>query len=153
MKSYQSVSEAFEGLPELDVGESSGSVENHVAANHRKPTVERFSAMDQGCGQESVPENLRTKKNSQQRLDGDRPAPTMLTLPDDFVHPYKPRIPTVREMARLQTFDDDFVFTGPRRTGGSHRQESVCQYQQVGNAVPVKLAESLADVVNDQIDS
>jgi len=67
----------------------------------------------------------------------------MLTLPDDFVHPNSPRIPTVREMARLQSFPDWFVFCGPRRTGGSQRQNGNCQYQQVGNAVPPVLAESI----------
>ena len=45
-------------------------------------------------------------------------SPTVVTLPDDFIHYHRHRALTVREMARLQSFDDSFVFQGKRTTGG-----------------------------------
>ena len=51
---------------------------------------------------------------------------------------------SVREMARLQSFDDSFVFLGKRTTGGKRRRVEVPQYSQVGNAVPPLLAKAIA---------
>lgn len=48
-------------------------------------------------------------------------------------------------MARIQSFPDDFEFKGPRTTGGKRRRHSRPQYSQIGNAVPPKLAEALAE--------
>ncbi|MGG2090492.1 DNA cytosine methyltransferase [Priestia aryabhattai] len=87
---------------------------------------------------------LLTKKDSRIRIDGEGTAPTMLTLPDDFIHPVLNRILTVREMARIQGFDDSFEFMGKRTTGGSKRKDEVPQYTQVGNAVPPLLAYAIA---------
>ncbi len=53
------------------------------------------------------------------------------------------RIPTVRELARLQSFDDDYVFMGKRTTSDAARQSDVPQYTQVGNAVPPLLAKAI----------
>lgn len=86
---------------------------------------------------------LATKKHTQGPVDLSRPAPTMVTLPDDFVHPEKPRILTVREMARIQSFPDSFEFRGKETTGGSKRRVEVPQYTQVGNAVAPLLAYEL----------
>ncbi len=93
---------------------------------------------------EEVVDALVTKKNSRMRLHPDYVAPTMVTLPDDFIAPFENRILTVREMARLQSFDDSFVFKGKRTTGGQRRKEEVPQYSQVGNAVPPLLAKAIA---------
>jgi DNA (cytosine-5)-methyltransferase 1 len=81
-----------------------------------------------------------TKKHSQIALDPLQPSNTVLTLPDDFAHPYQPRTLTVREMARLQSFPDTFEFKGCETTGGTKRKSTVPQYTQVGNAVPPLLA-------------
>lgn len=89
-----------------------------------------------------------SKKRSRQKLDMDRSAPTVMTLPDDYIIPAYNRIPTVREMARLQSFDDSFVFFGSRTTGGQRRRHDVPQYTQVGNAVPPLLAKSLAQAIS-----
>lgn len=50
-------------------------------------------------------------------------SPTVCTMPDDFIHYSAYRPMTVREMARLQSFDDSFVFQGKRQTGGNNRQK------------------------------
>lgn len=79
--------------------------------------------------------SLKTKKHSQKALEWDKPARTVVTLPDDYVHPSEPRIFTVREMARFQGFPDDFEFRGKETTGSLRRRFEVPQYSQVGNAV------------------
>ena len=86
---------------------------------------------------------LPSLKHSQRALDGDEPAPTVTTLPDDLCHYEADRTLTVREMARLQSFPDSFVFRGKETTGGTKRRVEVPQYSQVGNAVPPLLAEAI----------
>ncbi len=48
-----------------------------------------------------------------------------------YIHPNQPRGLSPREASRIQTFHDDFIFMGANNTW----------YAQIGNAVPVKLAE------------
>jgi DNA (cytosine-5)-methyltransferase 1 len=67
-----------------------------------------------------------------------------VTIGDDFVHYRVPRSLTVRELARLQSFDDSFVFQGKRTTGGDRRKEEIPQYTLVGNAVPPLMARAIA---------
>ncbi|PBP85915.1 DNA cytosine methyltransferase [Pseudomonas syringae] len=71
------------------------------------------------------------------------PAPTITTLPDDVLHYSEPRILTVRESARLQSFPDWFQFRGKFTTGGSRRTKECPRYTQVGNAVPPYLARAI----------
>ena len=78
------------------------------------------------------------------KLDPDSPSLTVVTIPDDYINPFNNSIFTVRELARIQSFDDDFVFCGKRTTGGKLRKKETPQYTQVGNAVPPLLAYSIA---------
>lgn len=87
--------------------------------------------------------DLKTKKHSQRPLNWDAPSPTIVSLPDDFVHPAEPRTMTVREMARIQSFPDSFEFRAKETTGSLRRRFEVPQYTQVGNAVPPKMAEAV----------
>ena len=87
---------------------------------------------------------LLTKKNIRSRLDRTKPSATVLTIADDYISPFEARTFTVRELARLQSFDDSFVFLGKRTTGGVRRRVEVPQYTQVGNAVPPLLAKAIA---------
>lgn len=87
--------------------------------------------------------NYGTRKHSQQVIDPGRPSPTVMTIPDDLVHPTENRTLTVREMAKLQGFMNSFVFRGRVTTGGERRKTQVPQYSQVGNAVPPPLARSI----------
>lgn len=86
---------------------------------------------------------LGTKKHSQRPLKWDAPSPTVVSLPDDYVHPQEPRTLTVRELARFQSFPDAFEFRAKETTGSMRRRFEVPQYTQVGNAVPPKLAEAV----------
>lgn len=74
-------------------------------------------------------------------------SPTVCTMPDDFIHYSSYRPTTVREMARLQSFDDSFVFQGKRQTGGNNRQKEIPQYTLVGNAVPPLMARAIANTL------
>lgn len=90
--------------------------------------------------------DLGTKKHSQRPLNWDAPSPTVVSLPDDFVHPSQPRTLTVREMARFQSFPDLFEFRAKETTGSLRRRFEVPQYTQVGNAVPPLMAAAVGRV-------
>lgn len=86
-----------------------------------------------------------TKKQTQKALIADSPAPAALSIPDDACHydAHELRVLTVREMARIQSFPDNFVFRSKITTGGQMRKFEVPQYTQVGNAVPPILGAAL----------
>jgi DNA (cytosine-5)-methyltransferase 1 len=63
-------------------------------------------------------------------------SPTVTSHPDDMIHYCEPRILTVRECARLQSFPDNFEFKEKYTTGGKYRKYEVPRYTQVGNAIP-----------------
>lgn len=74
--------------------------------------------------------------------------PTITSIPDDFIHYCEPRIMTVREHARIQSFPDDFHFKGRYTTGGARRKKDVPRYTQVANAVPPLFAEQVGLVIS-----
>lgn len=92
-----------------------------------------------------------TKKHSQKALIADMPAPSALSIPDDICHydENELRTLTVREMARIQSFPDSFVFKSKVTTGGKMRKFEVPQYTQVGNAVPPILGVALGKVIKN----
>jgi DNA (cytosine-5)-methyltransferase 1 len=87
----------------------------------------------------------QTKKQTQKALIATKPAPAALSIPDDACHYHQEelRTLTVREMARIQSFPDNFVFRSKVTTGGKMRRFEVPQYTQVGNAVPPLLGRAL----------
>lgn len=86
---------------------------------------------------------LKTKKAIMRVLDDKTPSVTVTTLPDDILHYDEPRILTVRECARIQSFPDWYDFSGTYTTGGQRRKSSCPKYTQVGNAVPPLMSEGL----------
>lgn len=78
-------------------------------------------------------------------------APTVTSHPDDMIHYCEPRILTVRECARLQSFPDWFVFKGKYTTGGVLRKEEVPRYTQVGNAIPPLFGEQAGVILKQLI--
>lgn len=92
-------------------------------------------------------EGLSTDKRNYTTLKADSQSPTVVTMPDDFIHYSAFRALTVREMARLQSFDDSFVFQGKRSTGGDKRKSEIPQYTLVGNAVPPLMAKAIANEI------
>lgn len=87
---------------------------------------------------------LDSEKRNYNVLKADSQSPTVMTIADDYIHFSNPRALTVREMARLQSFDDSFVFQGKRSTGGNKRKFEVPQFTLVGNAVPPLMARAVA---------
>lgn len=115
---------------------------------HRPEIQERFARILRCCEKGrslslEQRELFGLKKHSITPLCPDRPAATMTTLPDDYLHYCEPRILTVREMARIQSFPDWFEFLGAYTTGGKQRKNCCPRYTQVGNAVPPLLGEAL----------
>jgi DNA (cytosine-5)-methyltransferase 1 len=124
-------------------------------SKHSSGVVAKFDAMLRNGGQ--IPDRFKTKKFAQRVLPrtwgNAGPSITACSLADDYVHFAQPRSLTVREWARLQTFPDNYIFKGKRTTGGLRRagnpregifDREVPKYTQIGNAVPVKLAEAIA---------
>nr|WP_297459437.1 DNA cytosine methyltransferase [uncultured Halomonas sp.] len=143
-------------VPQVEVGYfklmremSDGKAPNsRRLANHRKDTIRYFERVQEVCRpgrpmSKVEREKLGTKKHSTTVLHPNRPAPTITTLPDDILHYSEPRILTVRENARLQSFPDWFSFQGKYTTGGKFRKHECPRYTQVGNAVPPLLANAI----------
>lgn len=97
-------------------------------------------------------EGLESNKRNYTVLNPQGQSPTVCTMPDDFIHYAAHRPLTVREMARLQSFDDSFVFQGKRQTGGNKRKVEIPQYTLVGNAVPPLMAKAIANEILNKID-
>jgi DNA (cytosine-5)-methyltransferase 1 len=107
---------------------------------------------DYAAAKEELKEKgLDSKKRNYTVLNPFGQSPTICTMPDDFIHYSACRPLTVREMARLQSFDDSFVFQGKRQTGGNNRQKEVPQYTLVGNAIPPLMARAIANTILDNI--
>jgi len=87
---------------------------------------------------------LDSEKRNYNVLKPTSQSSTIMTIADDYIHYSNPRALTVREMARLQSFDDSFVFQGKRSTGGNKRKFEVPQFTLVGNAVPPLMARAVA---------
>jgi DNA (cytosine-5)-methyltransferase 1 len=87
---------------------------------------------------------LDSEKRNYNVLKPNSQSSTIMTIADDYIHYSNPRALTVREMARLQSFDDSFVFQGKRSTGGNKRKFEVPQFTLVGNAVPPLMARAVA---------
>ena len=143
---------------------------NHIPMQHTEKTIDKFKFLLSGSESE-MPEELLPRvrshtdtvsysKYSQNHriIDGNKVSPTITaSFYSSFIHPTQPRNLTVREAARIQTFPDDFVFKGKKTTlskkllakKGIVEELHLDQFNQVGNAVPPKMAEHLAEVCLD----
>lgn len=144
-------------LPESEGVSKKGSpISEHEYSNHKPEVVKKFKYMISHNGK--IHPSMKTKKFAQRLLPqvwGDNgPSITATSLPDDYVHYCQPRTLSVREWARLQMFPDWYEFAGKRTTGGIRRagnpqagifDREVPKYTQIGNAVPVRLAQSVGE--------
>ena len=118
---------------------------NHKASNHKQIAIDKLKMIPPEHGKELLPEELHGKqkfKTTWGRLKWDEVSPTIDTRFDASSngtnnHPFLHRAITPREAARLQSFDDNFIFYGSK----------VHVRKQVGNAVPPLLAKAIADKI------
>lgn len=125
---------------------------NHQTSQQNETVRERLRIIAKHKDYDLAKDELKAKGlDSQKRnyvvLNPLGQSPTVCTMPDDFIHYAAYRPTTVREMARLQSFDDSFVFQGKRQTGGNNRQKEIPQYTLVGNAVPPLMARAIANTL------
>ncbi len=134
LKPYITVQEVIS-----DLAHNGKHAKNHVPLKHGEINLQRYSLIPEGgrLPEDQLPKELyrRNFGNTFKRLHRNRLSLTMVPGHNAFpIHPWLDRSLTVREAARIQTFSDNFEFVGPRHA----------QCIQVGNAVPIKLAEAWA---------
>lgn len=123
---------------------------NHVASNHSTMVLEKLAMIPPEKGKEFLPDKLKGNQKFDTtwgRLVWDDVSPTIDTRFDTpsngtNSHPVLNRSITPREAARIQSFDDEFVFYGPRRAISA----------QIGNAVPPLMAKAIADQIWEMYD-
>lgn len=171
LKPYITVSDALSDLPVIDQGEGSDEMEHlasyeneyqqarrghrhpgiiysHRATRHSEKIQYRYSLIPQGFTNAVLPEEIRTKKNNVYRLDEQMPSHTVTcNFRTDLIHPVMNRGLTVREAARLQSFDDDYRFFGNL----TRKAKWLTQDDQVGNAVPPVMAQAFAEHIAKNI--
>lgn len=122
---------------------------NHKASNHAKIAVDKLKMIPPEKGKEYLPKELLGKQKFNStwgRLTWDEPSPTIDTRFDASSngknnHPFLNRSITPREAARLQSFDDSYIFYGSK----------VSIRTQIGNAVPPLMAKAIADAIYEQL--
>ena len=123
--------------------------DSHRFANHTEKTIRKYSDIIKNkLSSVQVKKKYNTKKSRTCLLDKNSVSPTLTTLPDDYVHYLEPRILTVREYARIQSFPDWFEFKGKYTTGGLLRKNESPRYTQVGNAIPPLFGEQAGIALN-----
>lgn len=143
---YATVRDWIAQLPPIKAGESHQDVPNHRAARLSALNLKRIEATPEGGGNRDWPKDLMLEchkgfsgySDVYGRMSWDAPASGLTTRCTSysngrFGHPEQHRAISVREAAFLQTFPADFVFEGSMAS----------MSRQIGNAVPVLLAESI----------
>lgn len=139
------VKDAIDDLPKLENGEIS-EIPNHTAMKHSAQMLEKMSYVSDGGNRNDIPESLRPKSGDSRkyiRYNSKKPSFCVTGDMRKIFHYSQNRALTCRELARLQTFPDSFVFLG--NTGKVQ--------QQIGNAVPVLLANKIALQVKEVLDN
>jgi len=136
---YITVKEALHDYPMLLSGEES-NIPNHAAMTHSNQMLEKMSYVSDGGSREEIPVKLRPKSGDVRkyiRYKSDKPSVCVTGDMRKIFHYEQNRALTVRELAKLQSYPDDFVFMGTK----------ISQQQQVGNSVPPKMAEAIASII------
>lgn len=124
---------------------SNDAIYNHEIKYPNELVQKRISQVPQGGNWKDVPSDLwerqRDNRHSSayRRLSENKQSVTIDTGHMNYFHPLFNRVPTVRESARIQSFPDDFIFTG----------STTSQFRQVGNAVPPLLSQTIAEQIKE----
>lgn len=146
----------YEKLMRDDYPEKHVLPDSHSFAKHSADKVNCFKRLlaDYPLRGKRIDGKARAEWGIKQRgitvLDPDSVSPTITGQPDDYLHYLEPRIMTVRECARIQSFPDWYEIKKKYTTGGKMRKIEVPRYSQVGNAIPPLFAEQ-AGIVLKQI--
>lgn len=157
------VGEALHDLPQLENGSSVKELpykmlpQNHYAKEMRRDSqsskqnfvsrnkdyvIERYRYIKPGENWEAIPKDLmknykhldKCHSGIYKRLDPDEISVVIANFRKNMlIHPFEDRGLSIREAARLQSFPDDFIFSGPLNS----------MQQQIGNAVPPLLAKAV----------
>lgn len=117
-------------------------ITNHERRKSNDLVTKRMSYIPEGGNWKDIPVELGTgggtHSNAYKRLDSKKPSVTIKHAAKAMIiHPWRNRILTIREVARLQSFDDDFIFKGSTSD----------QHQQLANAVPPLLGKAIAEQI------
>mgnify|MGYP001156764935 FL=1 len=137
------VKEAIGNYPRIPSGGNS-SVNNHKAMNHSRQMLDKMAYVQDGGDRNNIPIEIRPSSGDIRkyiRYSSKKPSVTITGDMRKVFHYDQNRALTVRELAKLQSFDDDFYFEG----------HSISQQQQVGNSVPPKLAKCIASSVKTML--
>lgn len=142
----------------MDISESQDVPNSHSFARH---TSEKTSCFEKLLSERStiagrrIDGDERKKWGIRQRsitvLDPNTVSPTITGAPDDYLHYSEPRIMTVRECARIQSFPDWYEFKSKYTTGGEMRKREVPRYSQVGNAIPPLFAYQIGLILKEML--
>jgi DNA (cytosine-5)-methyltransferase 1 len=139
VEKYVSVKEALSSYPKLESGEES-YIPNHIAMSHSVQMLNKMSYISDGGDRNEIPLKIRPKSGDVRKYikyASDKPSVCVTGDMRKIFHYEQNRALTVRELAKLQSFPDDFVFKGSK----------ISQQQQVGNSVPPRMAEAIAEVI------
>lgn len=145
LEKIYTIKDVIDDLPKLKSGEAS-DIPNHVAMKHSAQMLEKMGYVKDGGNRMDIPEELRPKSGDIRkyiRYDSTKPSVCVTGDMRKIFHYEQNRALTARELARIQSFPDDFIFEGT----------SIQIQQQIGNAVPPKLAYQIALQVEEALDN
>ena len=147
---YNEIKSNYQALLRGDI--KCGIPDSHRFAKHTQETIRKFQFIINNAEKgktlsKELKEKYNLKKHTIIPLCSKAPAPTITTLPDDYIHYCEPRIFTVREYARIQSFNDWYEFKGKYTTGGKQRKQEVPRYSQIGNAIPPLFGEQVGVII------
>lgn len=147
---YLPASSTYQKLMRQNTGEQ--EIPNcHRFNNHSKKAIDLYikAHATQPAGRLSKEFLYENGCHSNKRfvLDTTKPCSTLTTAPEELIHYKHPRVVTLREMARLQSFPDDFVFYGRYTLNGPARGVDVPRNAQIGNAIPPLVGKALGNAL------
>lgn len=145
IKKWVKLKDTIKDLPKLSSGESS-DIPNHEAMTHSEQMLKKMAYVTNGGSRNQIPEEIRPTSGDVRkyiRYDPDKPSICITGDMRKVFHYSQNRALSVRELARIQSFPDDFIFVGSK----------ISQQQQVGNAVPPLLAQAIAKTIKEELEN
>jgi DNA (cytosine-5)-methyltransferase 1 len=138
------IKDVIKHFPILNSGEVS-DIPNHIAMNHSEQMLHKMSFVSDGGNRNEIPLKYRPSSGDVRkyiRYKSDEPSICITGDMRKVFHYKQNRALTVRELASIQSFPDNFIFKG----------STISQQQQVGNSVPPLLAKIIANNILKMIE-